>query len=60
MTGGGPGQVPLVDPKTGETMWADEGQLRSLKMPEGYVLAEDLSVKEWFAILATVTGRREE
>ncbi len=50
-------RVPLVNPHTGETMWADEGQLRTLKMPEGYVLADDLSTKEWFAILANATGR---
>lgn len=50
-------RVPLINPDTGETMRADPGQLRTLKMPEGYVLAEDLSVDDWFAIVERLSGR---
>ncbi len=53
-------RVPLVNPDTGETMMADPGQLAYLKMPDGYVLADDLSTSEWFAILAKVTGRSSD
>ncbi len=53
-------RVPLVNPDTGETMMADLGQLAYLKMPDGYVLADDLSTSEWFAILAKVTGRSSD
>jgi len=50
-------RVQLINPQTGETMRADPAQLASLKMPEGYVLAEDLSVDDWFAIVERITGR---
>jgi len=50
-------RVPLINPQTGETMRADPGQLASLKVPEGYVLAEDLSVDDWFAIVERITGQ---
>ena len=43
-------QVPLVDPCSGSTMWVDEGQI----IPAGYVLADDLTTKDWFAILDNV------
>jgi len=50
-------RVPLINPETGETMRADPGQLRTLKMPDGYVLAEDLSIDDWFAIVGRLAGR---
>ena len=53
-------RVPLVNPTTDETMMADPGQLAYLKMPDAYVLADDLSTSDWFTILARVTRRSND
>lgn len=53
-------RIPLIDPATGATMRADPGQLASLRMPDGFVLAEDLSVDDWFAIVERITGRNAD
>jgi hypothetical protein len=47
----------LVNITTGERMTADPDQLRELKMPRGFKLAEDVKLEEWLMLVGSLYDR---
>lgn len=51
------GEVLLVNLKTGKTRKIDGYSLRGGYRPDGYVIAEDLSVKDWCEAIKNAAKR---
>jgi hypothetical protein len=50
-----PGEVILVDLKTGECIKADRYRLAERGIPEGFIMAEDVTIEQWCAALQNAT-----
>ena len=51
--------IKLINLSTYETIDADEDNLRDRGLPEGYMIAEDITIDEWTKLLCGREGHSE-